>query len=181
MTTGDQQAESGGARPTQADRAKREIRAYLIVSAYLYVCFGALMLYKAAILDGAGISFSHFGLAIVKALILGKFILLGEAMKLGEKETPGRLVVDILQKSVLFMLLLLVLSIIEEAVVGLLHHHPIRDVLNTFNGGSLAQSAAMSLIMLLILVPYFAFGAISRSLGAGKLTQILFARRPPTA
>jgi hypothetical protein len=30
----------------------RELRQYAIVAAYLYVCFGALILYKAAILSG---------------------------------------------------------------------------------------------------------------------------------
>ena len=181
MTSNDKQSESGSGRPTLAQRTKREMRAYFVVSAYLYVCFGSLMLYKAALLGGLGISYSDFGFAIAKALILGKFILLGEAMKLGERETPGRLVFDILKKSLLFLVLLMVLSIIEEAVVGLVHHHPVREVMNAFNGGSMAQTAALSLIMLLILVPYFTFGAISRSLGAGRLSQIPFARQPPTA
>jgi hypothetical protein len=42
------------------------------------------MFYKATILGSVGIQFAPFGLAAVKALILGKFILVMEDLKIGE-------------------------------------------------------------------------------------------------
>jgi len=54
-----------------------ELRRYALVSAYLYVCFGAILLYKSAILSEAGQHYLPFGVAAVKALILGKFVLIG--------------------------------------------------------------------------------------------------------
>lgn len=63
-------------------RVVHELRQYAVISAYLYVCFGALLLYKTAILNGQGISYAPYGIAAIKALILGKFILLGRRPEL---------------------------------------------------------------------------------------------------
>jgi hypothetical protein len=68
---------------TVRQKAGHELREFLLLAAYLYVCFSALVLYKMAILDAQGISFSPFGLPIVKALLLAKFIMLGHAVRLG--------------------------------------------------------------------------------------------------
>jgi hypothetical protein len=51
-------------------RLREELRKYLIVSAYLYICFGALQFYKAALLQDAGVHYLPLGVAVVKALII---------------------------------------------------------------------------------------------------------------
>ena len=76
--------------PAIVHKVAHELWQYAIISAYLYVCFGALLFYKAAILNGAGISYAPYGTAAIKALILGKFILLGEAAGLGDRYEKRR-------------------------------------------------------------------------------------------
>jgi Na+-transporting NADH:ubiquinone oxidoreductase subunit NqrD len=171
----------GRKHETLAERARHELVQYLIISAYLYVCFGAILLYKAAILHSEGIQFAPFGVAIVKALILGKFILIGLALKVGERETPSRLLLDIISKSLAFLLLLVVLSIVEEICVGLLHGRAVHDAFAGVAGGTLPEALATSLLLLLILIPYFAFREIAHGLGEGELMRLLAARRPPPA
>jgi hypothetical protein len=77
-------------KPTLAQRARHELAEYLTNSAYLFVCFGALLFYKSAILRSDGVEFAAFGLALVKALILGKFILVLQAIKVGERRDKAR-------------------------------------------------------------------------------------------
>jgi hypothetical protein len=167
---------------TLVERARHELVQYLEVSAYLYVCFGVIILYKSSILHGQGIHFTPFGLAAVKALILGKFILIGLALKVGEREVPGRLLLDIIFKSMAFILVLIALSVIEEICVGLLHRRTIHDALAGLAGGTLPEAVATSLLLLLVLIPYFAFREIANGLGAGEMTRLLMARRsPPTS
>ena len=55
----------------------------MIVSAYLYVCFGALRLYKATLSSGTGVHTLSIGTAGGKALTMGKFLLIGEAARVG--------------------------------------------------------------------------------------------------
>jgi hypothetical protein len=169
MSSGD------GIRPTHTARHKaaHELREFAIISAYLYVCLGAILLYKAAVLNGEGVSYAPYGLAAVKALVLGKFILLGRAAGLGDRYGARRPIYVIVHKALLFLALLLVLSVIEEVVVGFLHHRSAAEVLSTFLGGSWFQVLASSVIMLLVLIPYFAFGELLDALGESRLRRML--------
>ena len=62
---------------TIGEKMGHELRQFGLIAGYLYVCFGALILYKMAILRGQGIGYAPYGLAAVKALVLAKFILAG--------------------------------------------------------------------------------------------------------
>ena len=66
-------------------RATHEIKELLILAVYLYITLGAVIAVKTAVLHTEGIEFAPWGLAIVKALVLAKFILVGDAMKIGER------------------------------------------------------------------------------------------------
>jgi hypothetical protein len=163
---------------TLAQKAKRELVRYLAISSYLYVCFGALLFYKAAILHAEGIPYAAFGVAVAKALILGKFMLLAETFHFGERARGGRAAVQILIKSLMFALLLIVLSFIEEVIVGLAHGEKALDVALGFGGGTWPQALATTLLMVLVMVPYFAFGEISATMGEGQLTRLLIDQKP---
>lgn len=154
-----------------------ELEEYGMIAAYLYVCFGALIFYKTAILRGHGIEFAPYGLAAIKALVLGKFILMGHAVKMGERYERRRFIQVVAYKSMLFLVMLLVLTSIEEAVVGVIHGRTISESLADVAGGTLPEIVASSLIVLLILIPYLTFRELNAVLGEGKLRQILLGYR----
>jgi hypothetical protein len=116
------------------ERARKELRDYAFVAAYLYVCFGAILFYKTALLREEGVAFLPHGLAAVKALILGKFILIGEAIGIGTRVQPRSLVSVIAARTALFFLLLIVLSVVEELVVGKVHGHSLAETVAEFRG-----------------------------------------------
>jgi hypothetical protein len=158
-------------------RLGHELQEYGLISAYLYVCFGAMIFYKTAVLRGHGIDIAPYGLAAIKALVLGKFILLGHAAKMGDRYERRRFIHVVARKSMLFLVLLLVLSFIEEAVVGVIHGRTISDSLADVAGDTLPEIVASSVIMLLILIPYLTFRELNAVLGEGKLRQILLGYR----
>jgi len=163
-------------------RLRKELIDYAIVSAYLYVCFGSLILYKATILRSEGLEFAPFGMAFVKALITGKFVLLLQAFKIGDKRiSAGTALVAILLKSLLFAVLLMGLTIVEEMIVGYFHGKAARDVMSEIAGGTMPQALAVSLILFLILIPYFAFRGIAARMGEGELLKLLTQRSPAGA
>lgn len=162
---------------TLAQRAKHELREYALLSTYLFVCFGALILYKTAILGEAGISYLPSGLAAIKALILAKFIMLGHMIRLGDRRAGARIVHVIAYKALLYLILLLVLSVVEEVVVGLIHGRTAAASLAEFGGAKLPQTLATSLIMLLILIPYVASRELNVALGEGRIWTLLFEHR----
>ena len=146
------------AKATLAQRARRELIEYFVISAYLYIYFGALLAYKATILRSVGVEFAPFGLALVKALISAKFIMLLEALKLGESgKSDYSPLVDILKKSALFAVFLIVLTLIEELIVGALHGKGAHEIMGEIAGGSLPQAVAVGLLLFLIMIPYFTY------------------------
>jgi hypothetical protein len=166
------------AKATLQQRATHEIKELLILTAYLYITLGAVIAVKTAVLHTEGIEFAPWGVAIVKALVLAKFILVGDAMKIGEGHT-GPLIWPTLHKAFGFLLLLVILTIIEEAVVGLFHHRSITDSLGDLVGARLEETLAGYLIMLLVLIPYFAFQVLDDALGKGRLVRMFFIEREP--
>ena len=158
---------------TIGEKMGHELRQFGLIAGYLYVCFGALILYKMAILRGQGIGYAPYGLAAIKALVLSKFILVGHAARIGDRYKRRRFIYVIAHKSLVFLVMLFFLSIVEEAVTGVLHGRTFAASFAEVAGGTLPQILVTCLIMLLILVPYLTFRELSEVLGEGRLRQIL--------
>ena len=167
------------AKPTLRQRAEHELKELAIISAYLYVTLGAVILMKTALLHTEGIPFAPYGIAIVKAVVLGKFVLLGNLAHVGGRDISGPLIWPTLRRAFAFLVLLVILTIIEETVVGLFHHQPIAASLGELFGTRLQETLAGYLIMLLVLIPFFAFRVLSEALGEGRLERMFFSRRYP--
>ena len=164
-------------RPDVKERLRAELHRYATVSVYLYVCFSALLLYKYALLREAGPAYLPLGLAAVKALILGKFVLIGEAARLGSRLKSRSLLQLIAHRALLFLLLLIVLTLIEEIVVGWVHGHSMTHTLAEYSQRSPLELLATCLLILLVLVLLVAVTEVSRVLGSGALRRLLLA--PP--
>lgn len=168
------------AKPSMRHRATEELKELLILGLYLYVCLGALIIMKSAILNSVGVEFDLWGIAAIKALLLAKFMLIGKALHLGEKKNVP-LAWPTLYQSLLTLILLIILTTLEEILVGALHHRTVKESLTHVAGDRLDMVLATFLVMFLILVPYFAFRNLAEVLGRGVLTRLFFTdpgRRP---
>jgi hypothetical protein len=165
------------AKATLHQRAKHELREFAILAVYLYITLGAVILMKTAVLHSQGIEFAFWGVAAVKAAVLAKFMLIGNALKIGERNTTSPLIWPTLQMAFAFLVLLIIMTIIEEAVVGLFHHRSIAASLGDLFGPRLEETLAGYLIMLLVLIPFFAFRVLSKTLGEGRLERMFFVER----
>jgi hypothetical protein len=171
MESGSPSKVSIGARVTD------ELREFAIIAAYLYVCFTALLFYKASILRAHDIPFAPFGFAVAKALICAKFASVGHVLHIGERFKSLPLIWPTLHKSLVFLILLLALNAIEEIVIGLIDRRTIADSLAEVGGGTLEQLIATSIVGLLILIPFFAFRALGEVVGERNLIRVFFAPR----
>jgi hypothetical protein len=168
------------AKATLRQRATHELKELVLISLYLYITLGAVILVKTAVLHTEGIEFTPWGIAIVKAVVLAKFMLLGEAMKIGERNTTSPLIWPTLQKAFALLALLIIMTIIEEVVVGLFHRHSIAASLGELVGPRLEETIAGYVVMLLVLMPYCAFRVLDEALGEGRLARMFFVEREPT-
>jgi hypothetical protein len=167
-------------KPGRKERLREELRTYALVAIYLWVCFLVLTLYKTAVLRAEGVAFLlPFGFAAVKALILGKFLLIGEMIALGSRWHPGKLLLDIPWRTLLAVVLLAALTIVEELLVGWLHGHATAQTLAEFRARSAFEIVAECLLLGLVIAPLVTFRALDLSLGPGVLRGHLHAP-PPT-
>jgi hypothetical protein len=134
------------------------------------------LLYETAVLRAEKIQFLPIGTAVVKALILGKFILIGKAVKVGERIESGRVVYRIFWKSLAMYLFLLVLTAVEELIVGFVHEQAFSETIGEFTERSWLQNLAPSAVMLLVLIPMISFEEIDCVFGNGSLKRMLFKR-----
>ena len=178
-SVGDTMSEQVPGRRSIPGRAVEEFKALLALTLYLYVCFGAVVLYKSAILSEAGISITVWGIAIVKALILAKFMLLGRMMHLGARYRHKPLIWPTLHRSLMYLILLLILTTIEELIVGYFHGRAVHESLNHVVGPIFFQGIAVCFLMFLILVPYSAFTCLGDVLGEREVLRLFFVSRNP--
>lgn len=164
-------------RSPRRERFLRELQDVLFLTVYLYIAIGALNVMKAAVLHDNGVAFAYWGVAIVKALLLAKFVMLGKALKVGEHKKRDPLIWPTLHKVFAFLLLLIALTLAEEVVMGWFHHRSMAESLGALLGDRLAETLANVLILLLLLVPYFALLVLSEALGGDRLRKMFFVDR----
>src|SRR6516225_2376320 len=165
------------AKASLRKRAADQLREFLIIAAYLYVCFTALAYLKAAILQAQGVSFAPFGIAAIKALICAKFMSVGHAIHLGERRKKEALIWPTLRRSFAFLALLLILNVLEEVIIGYIHHRTVVDSIAAVGGGTIHQLIAASIVVLLILIPFFAFRSLGEVVGERTLLRLFFEPR----
>jgi hypothetical protein len=154
-----------------------EFKAMLALAAYLYICFGAVILFKSAVLREAGIHYEIWGIAVIKALILAKFMLLGRMLHVGTRFRDKPLIWPTLYHALMFLIVLLILTTLEELIVGSIHARAIADSLNHVVGPIFFEGLAVCLLMFLILVPYSAFICLSDVVGEHETIQLFFVSR----
>lgn len=153
-----------------------ELREFFALSLYLWIAFGALVLLKASILQAHGVAYFPYGFAALKAMICAKFILLGRLAGVARSRVGERLIVSIARKSLALLVVLAILTVIEEVVVALIHGRSTSEAIASLGGGTHFQMAATLLVLLLILIPYVAFRALDETLGEGELRRMLMER-----
>lgn len=158
-------------------RVRQEFEEYLLVSAYMILFIGAFTLYRHLILAEYGVYFSY-GSAIVEGLILGKIVLIGRALHVGERKTDSPLIWPTLRKSVLFGLLFFVFAILETAVKRLLHHEEPFEAFLGVTPQARNEALARAIMMFVALIPFFAFGELRKHFGAESLVRLFFRALP---
>src|SRR5215469_15335708 len=104
------------------DRAVAETKAFVFVVIYLAAFFGSFTLYRRLISSEYHVSYLHYGYAIIEALVLGKVILIGRMLHVGERFRDLPLIIPVLWKTFWFSVLVMAFSILEHVVEGWFHH-----------------------------------------------------------
>ena len=104
--------------------------------------------------------------------------LIARALHLGDTAEDAPLIYPTLLKSALFSIVLACCKILEEAAVGFYHGKSFSESIADLGGGTLKGILTLTVLMFVLLIPFFGFGELQRVLGEHKLAQLFF--RPRT-
>ena len=167
---------------TLKQRFFRGMREYLIIFLYLFIVFSLFAIYKSVVLAEHEIEFVPQGLALINALALAKVILVGQELHLADRFRDVPLIYPTLLKSFVYTLLLACFKILEEAAVGMYHGEPLGE---SIAGGSWKVVLSLTVLLFVVLIPFFGFTELRRVLGEERLLGGFFRARhllnlPPT-
>ena len=150
---------------TLKHRALHGMKRGLVIVSYLFVVFSMLDVYKAVILAEHQIDLMSIGLNYINASALAKVILLGQELKLADEYRDAPLIYPTLLKSFVYTVLLACFKIVETAVVGLFRGRSISQSLAGLGGESWDGLLSLTLVLFVVLIPFFAFGELRRVFG----------------
>jgi hypothetical protein len=159
---------------TLKQKALHELEAYLVISLYLWAIFGMLEVHKSIILAENHIDFVIHGFALINALALAKVMLIAREFHVGFQFQNAPLIYPTLLKSVAYSLLLAVFKILEAAGLGLYRGKSFHESIAELGGGTLAGILALTLLVAMLLIPFFGFAELRRALGDVRLDQVFF-------
>lgn len=158
-------------------RAQEELRTFLFSFIYLSLFFSVFIAYRNLVLSEYALGYFRYGYGLFEALVISKMILLGQRFRLGEKFEGYPLIVPTLNKTVVFSLFVIVLSVVEHYIGGFLHHKEREVITHELFESGMDEILSRSLVKFVAFIPFFAFLELDKVLGETNLFNLFFRRR----
>ena len=155
-------------------RIKDEIVQAALLTLYFAAWFCAIAFFSFALLREEAIPITPFGLAIIKAALCAKFMMIGKAIFPLQVDANRGLIKSIFWHSIVYLGVVIALSLAESGIDGLLHHKSFLESVSSFGHGDPIYIAALSMMYWLILWPYLIVLGLNQSMGNKAVHAILF-------
>jgi hypothetical protein len=158
-------------------RIKDEFIQASLLALYFAAWFCAIAFFSLALLREAAIPITPFGLAIIKAGLCAKFMMIGKAIYPLKVDARRGLIKSIFWHSIAYLGIVLTLSFAEAGIDGLFHGKSFLESLSSFGHGDPIYIAALSLMYWLIIWPYLIVLGLNQSLGDTAVHTVLFGKK----
>jgi hypothetical protein len=147
---------------------------------FFFVGFNLIVLTTNLILADYSVAVGNFMLATAAALIVGKSVLVANAMSLLRRYDRGPLIRPILFKTIVYWAVVFAARLLEEFVrFWLVEHHALGSFLpHLIVSFSWHHFAAIQIWILVLFLVYVTASEFNRLFGNGELQRILFTYRP---
>jgi len=155
-------------------RILEELKKLSVTVMYLWVLLSVFALHRQMILSEYHISFPEkFGFALINAVILAKFMWLGEILHAGKRASRKALWYSTIVNSAIFSAILMVCHVLEETVVGVWHGHSISQSFAEATGEGLRGILANGILAFVTLIPFFFVKGLIQIIGKDEMKRLL--------
>ncbi len=169
---------TGAGKAAWKQRLGHELTAYSLNVLYLSIIFSLFTMYRRLILEEHQLTYLHYGISLIKALILAKVIMIGDVLGLGRRlEVENQpLIYPTLLKTAMFGLWVAVFSVFEHMADGLLRGQGLAGGLDDLLHEGKYELFASSLMVTFAFLPFFAVRELESRLGKGTMLELFFRR-----
>jgi len=154
-----------------------EMIEYWLIVLYMALFFGVFFNYRRLILAHHQILYEAYGISVIKALVLGKVVLVAESLRLGRGFEDKPLMVPTLYKSFIFTVCVALFNVIESMILSFVHGMgpmgAVDELISRYN----YEWFAGALVVFFAFIPFFALRELRRVMGEKTLRQLFFQRR----
>ena len=154
-----------------------EVVEYWIIVLYLAIFFAAFTQYRRLLLAAYDITYTNYWVAAIKALVLGKVIMVGEAFRISRGLEQKPLIFPTLYKTLVFTLFLAIFIVLENVIKGLWKGTGFTGDIVEFLGVGSHEFLANCLVVFVALIPFFGIKELSRVIGQDKIRALFFQKR----
>lgn len=155
------------------NKFKEMIFRTFLLTVYLAAWFCALVFLSNSILEVEGIPYVGFGIAIIKAAVTAKFMIMGLEMFPLPINKGSSLVFGVLKRSIVYVVVVVALSYLFAGIEGYFHHEGFVEPLHHFAGGSFKHILALAITYWLIILPYLAYYSLEEVIDKQQMHQLL--------
>jgi hypothetical protein len=159
------------------EKIRHEFIEYWINVIYLTLVFASFTVHQRLVLATYDITYTNYGFAVIEALVLGKVIMVGDALHLGRGFETKPLIYPTLYKTVVFTIFVGIFKVIEHAIIVLWNGGAVTEIVVEISEQWLLEVIANSLVVFVAFIPFFAVKEIERMLGKGKVRRLFFRNR----
>ena len=165
--------------PSLKEKAIEELKEFWIIAIYLAVFLTGFTFYRRMVLAEFGVTYLHYGIGVIEALVIGKVVLIGRQLGLGKVPDRAPLILSVVYKALLFSVLAILFGVLEHVIEGLIHKDQWATIMHKLQVVGTHELFARMIMLFISFVPFFAFWEIGEAIGRHKLIEMFFAKREP--
>ena len=159
-----------------ADFVIKEFREALAPIAFFFVCFNLVELTTQLILSEYLVRLANYMIATTTALVVGKAVLVADALPFLRRYDTGPMIRPILFKTVVYWGVVFVARFLERVVEAWIHSGTLGGVFQRMAADFIWQRfAAIQIWIFVLFLAYTFISELNTRLGKGELLRMLFA------
>lgn len=156
-----------------------ELSEYLINVIYLTLFFGAYFVARRLTLSYYGIHVDDYFTAPIKALIIGKVIMIGSLFSLSRKYENKPLIIPVLYKMVIFLAFCVLFDLLEDFIKGWINTGSAGSAYSELVHNHFSKVWLAGMVMLAVsFIPFFMLKELGRIIGHEKFRDLFLGKGP---